>query len=87
MCEASCETAPAAGEPLEEMPAAAEVTEAAWAAAGSWWNGADFAAVSGDGGGPTTAGGWDGWGWGPASSPPLSPLGSSVWLDACGGEA
>ena len=91
MCEASCETAPAAREAREKMPAAAEWTEEAEAAgavwAGGWWDRADFTAVSGDEGDPTTAGGWDGWGWEPAGSPPPSPLGSSVWLDACGGEA
>ena len=91
MFEASCETAPAAREAREERLAAAEVAEeaeAAWAGARGWWDGADFTAVSGDnGGGPTTAGGWEGWGLGPARSPPPSPLGSSVWLDACGGEA
>ena len=91
MCAASCETAPAAREAREERLAATEVAEEAEAAgavwAGGWWDGADFAVVSGDDGGPTTAGGWDGWGWGAAGSPPLSPLGSSVWLNACGGEA
>ena len=61
-----------------------------WAGgSGGWWNAADIAVlvVSGDDGGPTTASGWDGWGWEQAGYPPPSPLGSSVWLNACGGEA